>query len=70
MSAWACAAPLGKAARLFEQRTGIAVEIGVCSRHCAQPVAEEAAASAFLARWSAAEARGKPSVVVSRRAVW
>lgn len=41
-SARACAAPLEKAARLFEQQTGIAVEIDVCSRHCARPVAEEA----------------------------
>ncbi len=41
-SARACAAPLEKAAALFEQRTGIAVEISVCSRHCAQPTAEEA----------------------------
>jgi accessory colonization factor AcfC len=41
-SARACAAPLEKAAKLFEQRTGIAIEISVCSRHCAKPVAEEA----------------------------
>lgn len=41
-SARACAAPLEKAARLFEQQTGVRVEISVCSRHCAQPVAEEA----------------------------
>jgi accessory colonization factor AcfC len=41
-SARACAAPLEKAAKLFEQRTGITVEISVCSRHCAKPVAEEA----------------------------
>lgn len=41
-SARACAAPLEKAAKLFEQRTGIHVEISVCSRHCAAPVAEEA----------------------------
>ncbi len=41
-SARACAAPLEKAARLFEQQTGIAVDIDVCSRHCARPVAEEA----------------------------
>jgi molybdate transport system substrate-binding protein len=41
-SARACAAPLEKAAKLFEQKTGIAVEISVCSRHCACPVAEEA----------------------------
>jgi molybdate transport system substrate-binding protein len=41
-SARACAAPLEKAARLFEQKTGIPVEISVCSRHCARPVAEEA----------------------------
>jgi accessory colonization factor AcfC len=41
-SARACAAPLEKAAKLFEKQTGIAVEISVCSRHCAKPVAEEA----------------------------
>lgn len=41
-SARACAAPLEKAAKLFEEQTGIHVEISVCSRHCAQPVAEEA----------------------------
>ena len=41
-SARACAAPLEKAAKLFEEQTGIDVEISVCSRHCAQPVAEEA----------------------------
>lgn len=41
-SARACAAPLEKAAALFEQQTGISVEISVCSRHCAKPVAEEA----------------------------
>ncbi|HUU20442.1 MAG TPA: hypothetical protein VMW72_25055 [Sedimentisphaerales bacterium] len=36
----ACAAPLEKAAKLFEEQTGIHAEISVCSRHCAQPVAE------------------------------
>ena len=41
-SARACAAPLEKAAKLFEEQTGIGVQISVCSRHCAQPVAEEA----------------------------
>lgn len=41
-SARACAAPLEKAAELFENKTNIHVEIDVCSRHCAQPVAEEA----------------------------
>ena len=41
-SARACAAPLEKAAKLFEEKTGVRVEISVCSRHCAQPVAEEA----------------------------
>lgn len=41
-SAKACAAPLEKAAKLFEEQTGIHVEIDVCSRHCAEPVAEEA----------------------------
>ncbi len=41
-SAKACAEPLEKAAKLFEKQTGIKVEISVCSRHCAKPVAEEA----------------------------
>ena len=41
-SARACAAPLEKAAKLFEEQSGIHVEIDVCSRHCASPVAEEA----------------------------
>jgi len=41
-SARACAEPLEKAAKLFEQRTGTTIEISVCSRHCAKPVAEEA----------------------------
>ncbi len=41
-SARACAAPLEKAAKLFEEQSGIHVEIDVCSRHCAEPVAEEA----------------------------
>lgn len=41
-SARACAAPLEKAAELFEQQTGIKVEISVCARHCANSAAEEA----------------------------
>ena len=41
-SAKACAAPLEKSAKLFEEKTGINVEISVCSRHCANPIAEEA----------------------------
>ncbi len=41
-SARACAAPLEKAAKLFEEETGIHVKIDVCSRHCADPKAEEA----------------------------
>ncbi len=41
-SARACAAPLEKAAELFEKQTGIKVEISVCSRHCADGAAEEA----------------------------
>ena len=41
-SARACAVPLGEAAKLFEAQTGINILIDVCSRHCAQPVAEEA----------------------------
>ncbi|UCG58455.1 MAG: substrate-binding domain-containing protein, partial [Phycisphaerales bacterium] len=42
-SARACATPLENAAKLFEEQTGIHVQISVCSRHCAEPVAEEAA---------------------------
>lgn len=45
-SARACAAPLQQAAALFEQETGIAVEISVCSRHCATAAAEEASGKA------------------------
>jgi len=41
-SARACASPLEKTAKLFENQSGIKVEISVCSRHCAKPVAEEA----------------------------
>ncbi len=41
-SAKACAAPLEKAAKLYEEQTGTKIEISVCSRHCAEPVAEEA----------------------------
>jgi len=41
-SARACAAPLEKAAKLYTDRTGVQIEISVCSRHCANPVAEEA----------------------------
>ncbi len=41
-SAKACAVPLEKATRLFEEQTGIQVKISECSRHCADPIAEEA----------------------------
>jgi accessory colonization factor AcfC len=41
-SARACAEPLIGSAKLFEERTGVKVEISVCSRHCASPQAEEA----------------------------
>jgi accessory colonization factor AcfC len=41
-TARACAAPLTQAAELFRRQTGIAVEIGQCSRHCASANAEEA----------------------------
>lgn len=44
-SARACAAPLEEAAKIFEARTRVSVEISVCNRHCASPVAEEAAGS-------------------------
>jgi molybdate transport system substrate-binding protein len=43
-SARACAAPLRDAAVLFEAKTGVRVSVAVCNRHCAAPVAEEAAA--------------------------
>lgn len=42
-SARACAAPLEEAAKIFESETGVRIEISVCNRHCASPVAEEAA---------------------------
>jgi len=45
-SARACAAPLERAAAIFETRTATRVAISVCSRHCAQPVAEEAVGQA------------------------
>ena len=45
-SARACAAPLEKAAALFQKETGIEVQISVCARHCAKPVAEEAVGEA------------------------
>jgi molybdate transport system substrate-binding protein len=41
-TARACAAPLIEAAELFRRQTGIEVEIGQCSRHCASANAEEA----------------------------
>ncbi len=41
-SARACAEPLERAAALFTEKTGVKVEIDVCSRHCASGVAEEA----------------------------
>jgi molybdate transport system substrate-binding protein len=41
-SARACAAPLEEAAALFTKQSAIPVAISVCSRHCAQAVAEEA----------------------------
>lgn len=41
-TARACAAPLRAAAALFTARTGVAVHIGECSRHCATMQAEEA----------------------------
>jgi len=43
-SARACAKPLEEATALFTERSGIQVAISVCSRHCAQSVAEEATA--------------------------
>ena len=41
-SARACARPLRDAAEIFRKKSGIAVEISQCDRHCASPVAEEA----------------------------
>jgi molybdate transport system substrate-binding protein len=43
-TARACAAPLTDAAKLFEAKTGVRVEISACNRHCASPNAEEATA--------------------------
>lgn len=43
-SARACAAPLEDAAARYTQRTGVAVAISVCARHCASGEAEEARA--------------------------
>ena len=45
-SARACAAPLEEAAKLYESETGAHIEISVCNRHCASPVAEEATGNA------------------------
>jgi accessory colonization factor AcfC len=41
-TARACAAPLLEAAKLFENQSGVKVQIGQCSRHCASANAEEA----------------------------
>jgi len=41
-SARACAEPLRKAAKDYEEQTGIRIEVSVCARHCATPEAEEA----------------------------
>lgn len=41
-SARACAAPLEEAIHLYEQNTGVRVQMDVCARHCASAVAEEA----------------------------
>ena len=43
-TARACAAPLEEAAKRHETQTGVHVAISACNRHCASPVAEEAAA--------------------------
>jgi len=43
-TARACAKPLEDAARIFENETGIAVEISMCGRHCVPGEAEEATA--------------------------
>jgi accessory colonization factor AcfC len=45
-TARACAAPLQESAAIFTRETGIPVEIGQCSRHCASPNAEEATGTA------------------------
>ena len=41
-TARACSSPLEEAAQRFEREAGVAVKIGVCSRHCASANAEEA----------------------------
>lgn len=41
-SAKACAEPLREAAEIYEEKTGVHIEISVCSRHCASNEAEEA----------------------------
>lgn len=41
-SAKACAEPLRDAAEIYEEKTGVHIEISVCSRHCASNEAEEA----------------------------
>jgi ABC-type molybdate transport system substrate-binding protein len=45
-TARACSAPLDEAALRFERQAGVAVKIGVCSRHCASANAEEAVGGA------------------------
>jgi len=45
-TARACSAPLEEAAARFEREAGVAVKIGVCSRHCASANAEEAVGGA------------------------
>jgi molybdate transport system substrate-binding protein len=42
-TARACAAPLEDAAKLYQAQTGVRIEVSACNRHCASPVAEEAA---------------------------
>jgi accessory colonization factor AcfC len=44
-TARACSAPLHEVAAAFERATGVHLEIGVCSRHCASANAEEATGS-------------------------
>ena len=45
-TARACAAPLMECVALFEKQTGLHVEVGECSRHCASANAEEATGTA------------------------
>lgn len=44
-TARACYQPLEEAARLYQEKTGVSVQLGQCSRHCSSADAEEATGS-------------------------